>query len=193
MNLDFKLNYKNLDFLENGDDYVIDIETNEIFRLTEKGLRMIKPYLNNFGRLQIAFCKNSKVKNYYLHRVIYESHFGKIPEGFVIDHIDRNPLNNNISNLRLATRSLSGVNTIRKRKEKDFEYKEDIGEFKQINDDIYYSKTYRKFYRKIVNEFRSMNIYKQKNNNSFLLHWRKDNKQYNLVVTDYVLNNLVDY
>ena len=33
------------------------------------------------------------------HRKIYEMHYGKIPKGFHIHHIDSNPLNNNIDNL----------------------------------------------------------------------------------------------
>jgi len=45
-------------------------------------------------------------KRYYkLHRVIWVMHFGEIPDGLLIDHIDGNGFNNNISNLRLATDS----------------------------------------------------------------------------------------
>ena len=44
-----------------------------------------------------------KQKNYQLHRVVWEMINGRIPEGFTIDHIDRNPSNNNLNNLRLAT------------------------------------------------------------------------------------------
>lgn len=50
-------------------------------------------------------------KTIMMHRVIYERHFGKIPEGMVIDHIDRNILNNQKANLRLATKRQNCLNS----------------------------------------------------------------------------------
>jgi hypothetical protein len=46
----------------------------------------------------------------YAHRVIWVMHYGPIPEGMLVDHRDRNRTNNNIQNLRLASRSLNGFN-----------------------------------------------------------------------------------
>ena len=46
---------------------------------------------------------DGKSKTLFLHRVIYESFYGKIDEGCVIDHIDSNPLNNCLENLRMCT------------------------------------------------------------------------------------------
>lgn len=42
-------------------------------------------------------------KKYYYHRFIWELHFGNIPEGFEIDHINRDRLDNKIENLRLVS------------------------------------------------------------------------------------------
>lgn len=182
------MNLKSLDFLEFGENYSIDLSTNIIYNKRNKSLTPIK--LKD-GHLRIGLSKNGKGKKYLLHRIIYQAHFGEIPDNLVVDHIDRNPENNDITNLRLVPKSINNMNLSKKRKGgKNFDYKNDIGEYEQIHEDIYFSKTYRKFYRKIVEEYRSMNINKMKN--SYYLKWMKNNIQYNLFVTDYVLNNLVD-
>lgn len=42
-------------------------------------------------------------KTYRMNRLIWESFNGPIPDGYVIDHIDNNPINNKISNLQCIT------------------------------------------------------------------------------------------
>lgn len=42
-------------------------------------------------------------KDYRVHRLIYKTYKGEIPDGMVIDHIDGNTKNNNIDNLRCVT------------------------------------------------------------------------------------------
>jgi hypothetical protein len=46
---------------------------------------------------------NGKKTTVHLHREVWRYHNGVIPEGFVIDHKDRDRNNNDISNLRLVT------------------------------------------------------------------------------------------
>lgn len=47
----------------------------------------------------------SPYKKNSLHRAIYEEHYGKIPKGHHIHHIDGDITNNNIENLHLLTNS----------------------------------------------------------------------------------------
>ena len=49
-------------------------------------------------------------KSYKVHRLIWVMFNGDIPKSYVLDHKDRNKLNNNIANLRLATPSQNNLN-----------------------------------------------------------------------------------
>lgn len=54
-------------------------------------------------------CKRNKKgaklpRQAYVHRLMWKTYMGEIPKGFEIDHIDTNPHNNHIDNLRLITR-----------------------------------------------------------------------------------------
>lgn len=49
--------------------------------------------------------KNRHIRKYYrVHRLIYETLIGDIPQELTIDHIDANPQNNSIENLQILTR-----------------------------------------------------------------------------------------
>lgn len=41
------------------------------------------------------------------HKVVWEMMYGGIPDGYFVDHIDRNRANNNIDNLRLVTHAVN--------------------------------------------------------------------------------------
>ncbi|MCX6130734.1 MAG: HNH endonuclease [Proteobacteria bacterium] len=75
----------------------------------EKGMgrQMHKPAgsLRQDGYHNISIGK----KKYRTHRVIWELFNGPIPVGYLIDHIDSDPTNNRIENLRLATPSQNGT------------------------------------------------------------------------------------
>jgi hypothetical protein len=62
------------------------------------------------GYAVIALSKSGKQKTHPVHRLLYEAFIGKIPEDLVIDHIDRNRLNNSLSNLRLVTQDVNAKN-----------------------------------------------------------------------------------
>jgi hypothetical protein len=53
-----------------------------------------------------GYAANKSLKKTYMHRLIMKS-----PSGYEIDHIDRNRLNNQKSNLRVVDRSQNSINT----------------------------------------------------------------------------------
>ena len=89
--------------------YSFDLNNNQVYGHIRKKYR--KPYLHKTGYYEINLCKNSKIKAFKFHRLIYEAHYGSIPDKMFIDHIDNNKQNNNIENLRLATNSQNKMNT----------------------------------------------------------------------------------
>lgn len=60
------------------------------------------------GYLRMSIHKGDKHKSYLVHRIIFLMHNGYLPE--VVDHIDGNPLNNKIENLRAASLSQNQQN-----------------------------------------------------------------------------------
>ena len=66
--------------------------------------------INYWKDKSTGYYKNAQHKPYSLHRTVWEFHNGKIPKGYVIDHIDRDRNNNQIENLRLATSSENNHN-----------------------------------------------------------------------------------
>lgn len=54
-----------------------------------------------------------KNKKHSIHRLVWETFNGPIPEGYCIDHIDGNRANNSISNLRLTTQSENMKNAMK--------------------------------------------------------------------------------
>lgn len=54
--------------------------------------------------------KNSVIKRVMIHRAVAECWLGDCPDGFEVDHIDRNAHNNHYSNLRYVSRSVQMKN-----------------------------------------------------------------------------------
>ena len=79
---------------------------NKINRSSTQLKDQIQGTLNNRGYWQVQHQKKTTVQ----HRIVWELHFGPIPEGKVIDHIDRDKSNNRIENLRCVSQSENMTN-----------------------------------------------------------------------------------
>lgn len=65
--------------------------------------RYLKPQLNGWGYERVAFPDKEisyGTKALFVHKLVYEHFIGEIQEGNVIDHIDKNKVNNRVDNLR---------------------------------------------------------------------------------------------
>ena len=102
-------------------DKLIEYKNGKLYwkvrRFSGKGLGMlsnevgdeVKCSTDNDGYLVFKIGRRKKC-NFKAHRVCYELCKGEIPDGFHIDHIDGNPANNLISNLRAVLPEVNGRN-----------------------------------------------------------------------------------
>ena len=79
-------------------------------------VNFLKCSILNHGYKYIQVNRNGKRKNYLIHRLVAIAFITNDNEDYsVIDHIDRNKLNNNVSNLRWCNQTINGQNTDRYR------------------------------------------------------------------------------
>ena len=65
--------------------------------------KILKPQINDSGYYRIKLQKQSIIKFYYVHRIVYEAFNGQIPEGLQVNHINEVKTDNRLSNLNLMT------------------------------------------------------------------------------------------
>ena len=80
-----------------------------------QGKQLDKPigwkWKNGYWYADLKLENETKWKHYGLHSLVYNYHYGLVPDGKCVDHIDRNKDNNTIDNLRLVTNQENSFNT----------------------------------------------------------------------------------
>lgn len=93
-------NYPNFIINEKGD--IINTKTKRMLAQSERNGYMRAYLQNEDGKSRLS-----------VHRLVYESFIGPIPENTLVDHIDGNRANNHLSNLRLVSQSENMYNAMR--------------------------------------------------------------------------------
>ena len=131
--------------IENYENYLI-YQDGRVFN--KRYNRFLKHTKENY--YYVRLCKNGKNKKFYIHRLIAEYYIDNPENKTYIDHINGDPLNNDISNLRWVTNientnafksqrldNTSGIKNIcQHKKGKGWQYKK-----------IIFGKTYFKFFK----------------------------------------------
>jgi hypothetical protein len=121
------------------DSYEISNTGNVRRVMNNNTYKSIKGSVGNRGYRYFQLQRSNKRINYLIHHLVAETFIGERPEGLVIDHIDRNKLNNTVSNLRYITYKENSKNSDRYRADID-----EIDKQKRINimsSESYYKKT----------------------------------------------------
>lgn len=84
----------------NADKY--EVSSNGRVKNKKTG-RILRPRKTRKGYLQIGLRKDGKKKCFRVHRLVWESFNGPIPEGMQINHINEDKTDNRIENLSLMT------------------------------------------------------------------------------------------
>lgn len=75
-------------------------------------VRYLKNVKRPTGYCQIDLCRDGEKKMFSIHRLVYETFNGPIPEGYEIDHVNTIRDDNRLSNLRVVTRKGNMANQI---------------------------------------------------------------------------------
>lgn len=65
--------------------------------------KILKPWITRKGYYLVTLCKNSIVKAYRVHRLVWSAFNGQIPEGLQVNHINEIKTDNRLENLNLMT------------------------------------------------------------------------------------------
>ena len=80
--------------------------------------KILKTHIGKHGYLHVRLYNEDDRKSHYIHRLVAIHYIPNHENKPHVDHIDRNPLNNDISNLRWATSSENQQNTIMQKNNK---------------------------------------------------------------------------
>ena len=91
--------------IQGYENYYLISSLGEVKSIKNGKDRILKKSKNTKGYFIVSLCKNGKTKSFQIHQLVAINFLNHIPNGLnrVINHIDFNKTNNNISNLEIVT------------------------------------------------------------------------------------------
>lgn len=75
--------------------------------------RVLKPGTQNFGHKNVLLCISGQIFDCSVHRLVLQTFVGPCPQGMECRHLDGNPANNHVDNLKWGTHKENMQDTIR--------------------------------------------------------------------------------
>lgn len=72
--------------------------------------KLLKPTINSGGYYKVGLCTLGKQKTFKVHKLVADAFLIKQNDNYVVDHINRNKLDNNVLNLRFVSISDNNKN-----------------------------------------------------------------------------------
>lgn len=85
-------NFKNYSISKHG--VITNLKTGRVLKITR----------NQKGYCQVQISSNGYAKTITIHKLVYNTYVGEVPNGYEINHIDGNKENNHVSNLETVTK-----------------------------------------------------------------------------------------
>lgn len=139
--------------------------------------------ISNKGYKYFQLQRNNKRINYFVHHLVCKAFIGERPDNLVIDHKDRNKLNNNINNLHYISQLENMRNTDK--------YLVHIEELEPKKRAIIRAKEYANKNKELVLENKKK--YYQKNKENFKLYYQENKEKLLINKRKSYLKNKVEY
>ena len=133
-------------------------ETGDVFN--DKFNRFLTPSLLKDGYLQFGLCKNSKKKQFLVHRLVATYYIPNTNNYREVDHIDGDKTNNCVDNLRWITRS-ENCNAFKKKYSNNTTGVTNISYHKKLDRWKYTKTKYKKTHIKTFKTFEEACEYKR--------------------------------